>query len=121
MKVTRVLLLATVAVFLAIWVWAAQDKDEQQATGKNKTVTGCLAKGDSANEFYLTGDDGKKYEVRSDAVNLADHVGHKVTVNGATEKEAAEKDRDRDEDEARENVAANLKVSSLQMVNSSCK
>jgi hypothetical protein len=38
---------------------------------------------DSAKEFMLTGDDGSTWEVRSDKVALADHVGHKVTATGA--------------------------------------
>jgi hypothetical protein len=48
-----------------------------------REVTICLAKGDSVKEFMLTGDDGSTWEVRSDKVALADHVGHKVTATGA--------------------------------------
>ena len=48
-----------------------------------RDVTGCLSKGDSANEFVLTGSDGSTWEVRSSKVNLAEHVGHTVTATGA--------------------------------------
>src|SRR5215831_16404865 len=48
----------------------------------NVTVTGCLQKGDEADEFSLTGADGKLYDLKSSSVKLADHVGHKVTVSG---------------------------------------
>ncbi|HWR34941.1 MAG TPA: hypothetical protein VN622_03600 [Clostridia bacterium] len=122
-KIARILLLVVVIAGLAIWYFTAQaqDKDDQHATGKNTTVTGCLAKGDSPNEFYLTGDDGKRYEVRSDTVKLGDHLGHKVTLVGTAAKESdKDKHKDEDEDEAREATAANLQVSSVQMV-SSCK
>jgi hypothetical protein len=51
--------------------------------GKDKAdvrdVTGCLSKGDSANEFLLTGNDGSTWEVRSSKIALAEHVGHTVT------------------------------------------
>jgi hypothetical protein len=47
-----------------------------------RDVTGCLAKGDSAKEFLLTGTDGSTWEVRSSRVDLAEHVGHTVTATG---------------------------------------
>ena len=47
-----------------------------------RDVTGCLAKGDSAREFLLTGNDGSTWEVRSSRVPLAEHVGHTVTATG---------------------------------------
>lgn len=48
-----------------------------------RSITGCLSKGDSANEYLLTGTDGSTWEVHSNtAVNLADHVGHTVTLKG---------------------------------------
>ena len=49
---------------------------------KVRDVTGCLSKGDSANEFVLTATDGSTWEVKSDKVALADHVGHTVTATG---------------------------------------
>src|SRR6478736_6136476 len=57
---------------------------ETTSSGKSKavvrTVTGCLAKGDK--EFVLNGKDGSTWNLNSDQVALADHVGHKVTVKG---------------------------------------
>jgi hypothetical protein len=48
-----------------------------------RAITGCLSKGDSANEYLLTGSDGSRWEVHSNtAVNLANHVGHTVTLKG---------------------------------------
>jgi ABC-type sugar transport system substrate-binding protein len=56
-----------------------------QAKSKSdvRTITGCLSKGDSADEFLLTGNNGSTWEVRSSEVALADHVGHTVTATGA--------------------------------------
>ena len=48
-----------------------------------RDLTGCLSKGDSANEFLLTGNDGSTWEVRSSKVALGEHVGHTVTATGA--------------------------------------
>src|ERR1700746_2211997 len=47
-----------------------------------RDITGCLSKGDSANEFLLTRNDGGTWEVRSSKVALAEHVGHMVTATG---------------------------------------
>jgi hypothetical protein len=121
---TRLLLLILSVAALALWCLAvqAQDRDQQQAPGKNTSVTGCLAKGDSPNEFYLTADNGKRYEVRSENVPLADHVGHKVTVTGTAMPEGKAMHKDEDEKhEAAENNAGDLQVTKLDMVSSSCK
>jgi hypothetical protein len=42
----------------------------------------CLSKGDRANEFLRTGNDGSTWEVHSSRVALAKHVGHTVTATG---------------------------------------
>ncbi len=47
-----------------------------------RDVTGCLSQGDSAKEFVLKGSDGSTWEVKSDKVTLAEHVGHTVTATG---------------------------------------
>jgi hypothetical protein len=63
---------------------AAQDNSAAQNDHSNvRTLTGCLQKGDSPNEYQLTAQDGGTWELRSDAVDLASHVGHTVTVTGA--------------------------------------
>jgi hypothetical protein len=124
-KVVYMLLAFAVVVALSSWYLAAQvqDKDEQAGTGKSVTVTGCLAKGDSPNEFYLSGDNGQKYEVRSDSVPLSEHVGHKVKVTGTTMKESAseEKEEKGERNEAGEHEAANLQVSKVEHLSTTCK
>src|SRR5258706_10513499 len=51
------------------------------------TVTGCLQKGDEAGEYSITSEDGKRYGLRSKAVDLSKHLGHKVTVAGTKMRE----------------------------------
>lgn len=57
-------------------------KDKPKA--KTRTITGCLSKGDSADEFKLNAKDGSTWELRNSGsqVSLTDHVGHTVTVTG---------------------------------------
>jgi hypothetical protein len=49
---------------------------------QKKTITGCLQKGYEPDEFSITGEDGKVWGLRSSAVKLDGHLGHKVTVSG---------------------------------------
>ena len=59
---------------------AAQDaKDTSQLTRYG--VTGCLREGHEDNRYQLISEDAK-WELKSDDVRLADHVGHMVKVNG---------------------------------------
>jgi hypothetical protein len=91
------------------------------------TVTGCLQKGDSADEFAIAGKDGKTWELRSKTVKLDEHVGHTVTITGVRHqetkaeeaKEAKTETKESKEAEAKE--AGDLRVTSLKMVSDSCK
>ena len=58
--------LAVVSSLLGLHVTpgAAQTKN----AGGIAKATGCLQKGDEANEFSITGEDGKTYDLRSSAV-----------------------------------------------------
>jgi len=73
------LLVLSFAIAVAAFSSPAQAKSKSDV----RTVTGCLSKGDSADEFLLTGNNGSTWEVRSSEVALADHVGHTVTATGA--------------------------------------
>jgi hypothetical protein len=85
----------------------------QETKSKTITITGCLQKGDEANEFAITGEDGKKYELTSTKVTLKDHVAHRVTVAGTLKAE--------DKKEEEEGWAGQVQVTSLKMVSDSCK
>lgn len=84
----------------------------------NTTVTGCLAKGDEANEYAIKADDGKTYGLKSSKVDLAQHMGHKVTVTGsvtpAKEKTKVSKSGLPEED-------MHMRVTDLKMVSTSCQ
>jgi hypothetical protein len=73
----------------AVGLMQAQDTTMQDNTAKGdthmnvRTLTGCLQKGEDANEYNLIAQDGGTWEVKSDSVNLGSHVGHTVTITGA--------------------------------------
>jgi hypothetical protein len=106
----------------------AEKKAEKKGADATKTVTGCLQKGDEPDEFAITTDDGKTYGLRSADVKLAEHVGHKVTVTGAStyeskEEKAAEKKEKKEgkvENAAGKQEIGDLKVTGLKMVSASC-
>ena len=88
---------------------------------KTKAVTGCLQKGDQADQFSITGDDGKSWDLRSSTVKLDEHVGHKVTVTGsARETKAEEKKEGQVENAARKEKLGELRVTDLKMVSPNC-
>jgi hypothetical protein len=59
---------------------AAQDATDTSRT--TRTLTGCLQKGDHANKYRLIAEHAK-WDLKSDTIRLADHVGHQVKVDGA--------------------------------------
>ncbi len=87
------------------------------------TVTGCLQKGDEANEYSIT-DNGKTYGLRSTKVDLSKHVGHKVSVTGTMRAESEESERSEtsEKNEAKEGKeAGDIRVSNLKMISESCQ
>ena len=107
----------------------AQDTTSSgKSKSKDRTVTGCLSKGDSDQKFVLNANDGSWWDVKSDQVSLADHVGHTVTVKGVVSnvtmhnmKEQA-KDAAASADMKKDNSEhGDLDVTSVKMVSKSCK
>jgi hypothetical protein len=97
----------------------AKPGDDQS---KTKAVTGCLQKGDQADLFSITGEDGKSWDLRSSTVKLDEHVGHKVTVTGSPTREAKaeEKKEGQVENAARKEALGELRVTDLKMVSPNC-
>ena len=57
------------------------------AAPQSMMVTGCLQKGTQPGETTIIGADGKSYDLRSENVKLAQHIGHQVTVTGTASSE----------------------------------
>ena len=96
---------------------------QEKSTGGKTTITGCLQKGDEPDEFSITGEDSKTYGLRSSAVDLSKHVGHKVTVTGTFKAESHEKEKgEKEENEKKEAAeAGDIRVTNRKMVSDSCK
>ena len=78
--------IVTGVIALSIFAGAAGLANAQDTTKaahkKTRTLTGCLQKGEDANEYNLTAKGGATWEIKSDSVKLDEHVGHTVTVTG---------------------------------------
>lgn len=111
-------ILAFCCLMVAPIVGAQEDKSADM-----RSVTGCLSKGDSAGEYAITGEDGSMWELKSNTVKLASHVGHTVTVTGKVWHPdmhgAKEKAKDAVNDNAKEH--GHLNVTKMSMVSDSCK
>jgi len=123
MKFKWALNLLAASCFVASPLLLAQETAKQDKSAEVRNITGCLSKGDSANEFKVTASDGSTWEVKSKTVKLSPHVGHTVTVTGEVwhpdmhgAKEKAKETMDAD---AKEH--GHLNVTKVEMVSDSCK
>ena len=121
-KLVRLLVLLAFALALGVYVSPRASAQEKAAGGKT-TVTGCLQKGDEPGEYSITGEDGKTYGLRSKAVNLSQHLGHKVTITGTLRPESAEKEKGEAEEHEKKEAAevGDIRVTDLKMVSDTCK
>ena len=89
-----------------------------------QTITGCLQKGTEPVGFFLISTDDKHWELYSDRnVSLADHVGHTITVTGTVahrSKAQEEKSQPHEQKEISGKQHADLQVSSVKMVSTTC-
>jgi hypothetical protein len=94
--------------------------------GDVRTLTGCLRQGDDAGEYQLLTQNGSKWELKSDAVNLSQHVGHTVAVTGAVANSSMHDMKEDAKKAASEHGMkaspehGHLTVTDLNMVSSSC-
>ena len=132
MKLKTALCVLTLGALTTAIPSMAQEKESTEAKAshqKTRTLTGCLAKGEDADEYKLTTAKGGTWEVRSESgVSLAEHVGHTVTLTGAVShpdmhgmkedtksemKEHGMKDSDKEH--------GHLTATDVKMVSDSCK
>lgn len=122
MKLGRIFALLVFGLTLCAYTIPTASAQEKSATTKT-TVTGCLQKGDEPGEYSITGEDGKTYGLRSKAVNLSEHLGHKVTVTGMLRAESAEKEKGEIEEHEKKDAAeaGDIRVTNLKMVSEKCQ
>jgi hypothetical protein len=121
-KLVQCSALLAFAIALGVYVTPNASAQEKSASGKT-SVTGCLQKGDEAGEYSIAGEDGKTYGLRSKAVKLSEHVGHKVTVTGTLRAESAEKEKGEAEEHEKKEAAeaGDIRVTNLKMVSDKCQ
>jgi hypothetical protein len=122
----RLFLYSVLALLATIFVIAGDASAKTKA--KARTITGCLTKGDSADEYLLTGKDGSTWEVHSNGVALADHVGHEVAATGVVSHAKLHNLKEDTKDvakdtgvEKRNKEHGHFNVTKLRMVSGSCK
>ena len=122
MFAARMLASIVLALLMPLTALAQDTTKPSDDQSKTKAVTGCLQKGDQADLFSITGEDGKSWDLRSSTVKLADHVGHQVTVTGSPTREAKaeEKKEGQVENAARKEGLGELRVTDLKMISPSC-
>jgi hypothetical protein len=126
-KWSRLMLCVVLASLTSVWTMA-QDTDAK-SKGEVRSITGCLSKGDSANEYLLTGTDGSTWEIHgNNAVNLSSHVGHTIEAKGVVANATAHnmkedaKDAAQDSGMKKNNTEhGHLKVTGVRMVAESCQ
>ena len=107
---------------------SATAQDTKKATHKKtRTLTGCVQKGEDANEYNLVSKGGSTWEIKSDSVKLDEHVGHKVTVTGVVSHHKEHAMKEDAKSEMKEHDMAkdakehgHLTVTNLTMVNETC-
>ncbi|MGA8617367.1 MAG: hypothetical protein WB660_02450 [Candidatus Sulfotelmatobacter sp.] len=129
-KLNRFLLCLIFAGLTTSWALAQNETSDSKSKSDVRTVTGCLTKGDSADEFVLTGNDGSTWEARSSTsgVDLASHVGHTISATGVVSNTTAHnlkedaKDAANDTGMKKDNTEhGHLKITDVQMVSESCQ
>jgi hypothetical protein len=124
----RFAFMAIAVAFATITLAAGQEakgSTHKKAGGGSHSMTGCLQKGSEASTYELTNVEGsgpKTVEIvgTSKGVDLAPHVGHKVTVTGTAvaAKTAAKKEGTKDTKE--EQGEHHMKISAVKMVSATC-
>lgn len=127
MDISKIATIGALVVISGVGLSRAQEP-KKTTHQKVRTITGCLQAGDDANEFKLTGQDGSKWDVKSDAVKLAPHAGHTVTVTGVVSNAAAHGAKEDIKGEAKEHgvgknstESGDLTATALKMVSKTCK
>ena len=93
---------------------------------KTRTLTGCLQKGEDANEYNFTAKDGGTWEIKSDNVKLGEHVGHTVKITGVVANATAHGMKEDTKEEMKEHgmdthESGHMTVTNLTMVSDTCQ
>jgi hypothetical protein len=124
--------IAVGVIALFMFVGAAGQATAQDTTKtthkKTRTLTGCLQKGEDANEYNFAAKGGGTWEIKSDSVKLGDHVGHTVTITGVVTNAKEHGMKEDTKDEMKEHGMdknatehGHMTVTDLTMVSDTCQ
>jgi hypothetical protein len=124
--------IAMAAFIFLVFAGTARLATAQDATKtthkKTRTLTGCLQKAEDAKEYNLTTKDGGTWEVKSDSVKLAPHVGHTMTITGVVSNATLHGVKEDAKSEAKEHGVdkdstehGHMTVTNAKMVSDSCQ
>jgi hypothetical protein len=124
--------IAMAAFIILLFMGTARLATAQDATKtthkKTRTLTGCLQKAEDAKEYNLTTKDGGTWEVKSDSVKLAPHVGHTMTITGVVSNATLHGVKEDAKSEAKEHGVdkdstehGHMTVTNAKMVSDSCQ
>jgi hypothetical protein len=107
---------------------ATADDTTKTTHKKTRTLTGCLQIGEDANEYNFAAMNGGTWEIKSDSVNLGEHVGHKVKITGVVSNAKMHGMKEDAKEEMKEHGMnkhatehGHLTVTDLNMVSDSCQ
>jgi hypothetical protein len=128
-KLSRLLLCLVLAGLTTAWAIAQDSDSDAKSKGEVRSITGCLTKGPSANEFLLTSSDGSTWEVHSNnAIDLASHLGHTIKAKGVVSHSKMHNMKEDAKDVAKDSGMKNnntehghLKVTDVRRVSDSCQ
>jgi hypothetical protein len=127
MKLNTAITVLALFVFTSTAGLATAQDTTKTTHKKTRTLTGCLQKGDDANEYKLTTAKGATWEIKSDTVKLGDHVAHTVTITGVVSNATLHGAKEDAKAEAKEHGIdknstehGHMTVTDLKMVSNSC-
>ena len=100
---------------------------DEPPKSKYRTITGCLSKPESGDEYFLVAKNGSTWEIhsRKSTVALADHVGQEVRLRGIVEHSKAHNLKEDLKDDTgikrHENEHGHMKVTSIHELGLSCQ
>ena len=116
----RVGLVIALSVWMSLLLMAAA-QDTNDTSKVTRYLTGCLQKGHDTNEYDLIAENAE-WHLKSDNVNLADHVGQKVKVAGVVSNQPFHGMKEDLKAEVKKNPTetGSLTVTNLDIVSDSC-
>jgi hypothetical protein len=127
MNINKVVIwIAALAVFTSVAGTARAQEEKKTTHRKVRTLTGCLQK--DGDGYNLTTKDRGTWELKSDAVKLAPHVGHTITTTGVVSNAAMHGAKEDVKDKEKEHGMAmnstehgHMTVTNAKMISESCQ